>query len=154
MACPAVHCPLGGLHAVHHRAVLHRQKLSEGEGGSPVHKCQSWHCLAGPCGPSVYTGNLKYTTNYCTSSAGRRSVLLVQPNASCALPHDTRGCTTKSSVCVSATPNVSTSAPAQRPAMCHSTSVHARAIHQPQQRGVQRVQRRQTHGSSRPAPSP
>ena len=36
MACPAVHCPVGGLHAVHHCAVLQRQKLSKGEGGSPV----------------------------------------------------------------------------------------------------------------------
>ena len=30
MACPAVHCPVGGLHAVHHRTVLQRQKLSKG----------------------------------------------------------------------------------------------------------------------------
>ena len=40
--------PWGGLHAVHHRVVLHRQKLSKGEGGSPVNALQPWHCLAVP----------------------------------------------------------------------------------------------------------
>uniref|UniRef100_A0A7S4D393 Uncharacterized protein n=1 Tax=Eutreptiella gymnastica TaxID=73025 RepID=A0A7S4D393_9EUGL len=43
-----VHCPVGGLHAVHHRVVVQRQKLSKEEGGAPVHACQPWHCLAVP----------------------------------------------------------------------------------------------------------
>ena len=30
MACPVVHCPVSGLHAVHHGVVLQRRKLSKG----------------------------------------------------------------------------------------------------------------------------